>query len=116
MLLIFYKRSLTTVLFKMINESFSFCKDETKNRNLNNYLLIRSLFTKVTLNENCERLCSCFSTRIKNFFIIYFIMSDDRLIISLSLRLIIVFNFFRDERDDFEFKKSSLLKFESKSF
>ena len=43
-------------------------------------------------------------------------MNDDRLIISLSLRLIIVFNFFHDKRDDFEFKKSSSLEFESKLF
>ena len=45
-----------------------------------------------------------------------FIMNDDRLIISLSSRLIVAFNFFRDERDDFKSKESSLLELESKSF
>ena len=46
----------------------------------------------------------------------YFIMSDDRLIINLWSRLIVILNFFRNERDDFEFKKNSSLKLESKSF
>ena len=41
-------------------------------------------------------------------------MNDDRLIISLLSRLIIVFDFFYDERDDFEFKKNSSLELESK--
>ena len=45
-----------------------------------------------------------------------FVISDNRLRINLSSRLIITFNFFRDERDDFEFKKNSSLEFESKSF
>ena len=43
-------------------------------------------------------------------------MSDDRSIINLSLRLIFVFNFLYNERDDFEFKKNSSLKLKSKSF
>ena len=43
-------------------------------------------------------------------------MSDDRLIINLSSRLIVAFDFFRDERDGFEFEKSSSLELESKSF
>ena len=36
-------------------------------------------------------------------------MSDDGSIINLSLRLIIAFDLFYDERDDFEFEKSSSL-------
>ena len=43
-------------------------------------------------------------------------MSDDRSIISLSSRLIVAFDFFRDERDNFESEKNSSLKLESKSF
>ena len=43
-------------------------------------------------------------------------MNDDRSIISLLSRLIVAFDFFHDKRDDFEFKKNSLLEFESKSF
>ena len=100
----------------MNNKLFDFCEHEAENRNLNDCLLIRSLFTKITLNKNCEKLCSCFSTRIKTIFIMCFIMNDGRSIINLSSRLIIVFNFFRDERDDFEFKKNLSLKLESKSF
>ena len=46
----------------------------------------------------------------------YFIMSDNRLIINLSSYLIVAFDFFRNERDDFEFKKNLLLELESKSF
>ena len=116
MLLIFYKRSLTAVLFEINNKSFDFCEYEVKNRNLNNCLLIRSLFTKITLNKNYKKLCSCSSTRIKIIFTMCFIMSDNRLIISLSLRLIIIFNFFHDERNNFKFKKNLSLKFKSKSF
>ena len=115
MLLIFNERSLTAVLFKINNKSFNFCKHETENRNSNNYLLIRSLFTKITLNENLKKLYSCSLTRIEIIFIIYFIMSDNRLIINLSSRLIIIFNFVNDKRDDFKFKKSLSLKLELKS-
>ena len=43
-------------------------------------------------------------------------MNDDRIIINLLLRLIVAFDLFRDERDDFEFEKISLLKLESESF
>ena len=46
----------------------------------------------------------------------YFIMSDDRSIISLSSRLIVAFDLFRDEHNYFEFKENSSLKLESKSF
>ena len=108
MLLIFDERSLTVVLFKMNNKSFNICKHETEDRDLNDYLLIRSFFTKIMLNENCERLCSYSSIYIKTIFIICFIMNDNKLIILLSSRLIIVFDFFRDRCDDFEFKKNSL--------
>ena len=116
MLLILDERSLTAVLFEMNNKLFDFCEHKAENRDLNNYLLIWSLFTKITLNENYKKLYSCSLTRIKIIFIIYFIINDDRSIINLSSRLIVVFNLFRDERDDFEFKKSSSLKFKSKSF
>ena len=116
MSLIFNERSLVTVLFEMNNKSLDFCKHEEENRDLNNYLLIRSLFTKITLNENCEKLCSYSLTRIKIIFTMCFIMNDDRLIINLLSHLIVAFNFFRDERDDFEFEKNLSLKFESKSF
>ena len=104
------------MLFEINNESFDLCEHEAENRDLNNYLLTRSLFTKITLNENYKKLCSCSSIRIKIIFTIYFIMNDDRLIISLSLRLIVAFDLFRNERNDFESKKSSSLEFESKSF
>ena len=110
MLLILNERLSTTVLFKMNNESLDLYEYEAENRDLNDYLLIRSLFTKITLNENCERLCSCSSTRIKIIFTIGFIISDDRLIINLLSRLIVIFNLFRDERDDFEFKKKFFIK------
>ena len=116
MSLIFNGRSLTAVLFKINNELFDFCEHEVENRDLNNYLLIRSLFTKITLNENYERLCPCSSTRIKTIFTMCFIMNDDRSIISLLSRLIVAFNLFYDERDDFESEKNSSLKLESKSF
>ena len=116
MLLTFDERLLTVMLFKMNNELFDFYEHEAENRDLNDYLLIRLLFMKITLNQNCERLCSCSSTRIKIIFTICLIMSDDRSIINLLSRLIVVFNFFRDERDDFESEKSSSLEFESKSF
>ena len=43
-------------------------------------------------------------------------MNDNRSIINLLSRLIVIFNFFYDERDDFEFEKNSSLKFELKSF
>ena len=115
MLLNLNERSLAVMLFKINNKLFDFCEHEIENRYLNNCLLTRSFFTKIILNENCEKLCSYFSTRIKTIFIMCFIMSDNRLIISLSLRLIVGFNFFCDERDDFEFKKNSSLKLESKS-
>ena len=97
----------------MNNELFNLYKYKTKNCDLNDYLLIRSLFMKLTLDENYKRLCSCSLTCIKIIFIIFFIMNDDRLIINL---LIVIFNFFRDEHDDFEFKQSSSLKLQSKSF
>ena len=93
------------MLFEINNELFNLCEHETENRDLNDCLLIRSFFTKITLNKNCERLCSCSLTRIKTIFIIYFIMNDDRSIINLLLCLIVIFNFFRDESDDFEFEK-----------
>ena len=110
------ERSLTIVLFKINNKSFDFSEHEAENRDLNDYLLIRSLFTKIILNDDYEKFSSYFSTRIKIMFMMYFIMSDVRLIIYLLLCLIVAFNFFRDERNDFEFKKSLLLKFKSKSF
>ena len=116
MSLTFNEQLLTVVLFKINNKSFDLCKYEAENRNLNNYLLIRSFFTKITLNENFKRLCSCSLTRIKIIFTIYFIMNDNRLIINLLSYLIIIFNFFRDKRDDFEFEKNSSLKLELKSF
>ena len=116
MLLTFNERSLTVVLFEMNNESLDFCEYETENRDLNHSLLIRSLFTKITLDENYKRLCSCFSICIKTIFIICFIISDDRSIINLSLRLMIVFNLFRNECNNFKFEKSSSLEFESKLF
>ena len=116
MSLIFNERLLTIILFKMNNKSLDLCEHEAENRDLNNYILISSLFTKIMLNENCERLCSCSSTRIKIIFIMCLIMNDDRSIINLLSYLIVIFNFFRDERDDFEFKKNSSLKFKSKSF
>ena len=97
MLLIFNKRSLTAVLFKMNNKSFNFCKYKTEKRDLNNYLLIRSSFTKIKLNNNYKKLCSCFSIRIKITFTMYFIISNDRSIINLLSRLIIAFYFFCDE-------------------
>ena len=78
MLLILDERSLIVVLFKMNNKSFDRCKHETKNRDLNNCLLIQSLFMKITLNENYEKFCSCSSTRIKTIFIMYFIINDDK--------------------------------------
>ena len=105
MLLTLDERSLTIVLFKINNESLNFCEHEAENRDLNDYLLIRLLFTKTILNENCEKLRSCSSTRIKIIFTMYFIMSDDRSIINLSSRLIIAFDLFCDEPDDFEFKE-----------
>ena len=114
--LILDERLLTVVLFKMNNKSLNFCENELENHDLNDCLLIRSLFTKITLNENCEKLCSCSSIHIKIIFIICFIMSDNKSIINLSSRLIVAFNIFRDERDDFEFKKNLSLKFKSKSF
>ena len=110
------ERSLTAVLFKINNKSLDLCEHEAKNRDLNNCLLIQSLFTKITLNKNCERLFSCSSTRIKIIFTVYFIISDDRSIINLSSCLIVAFNFFRDEYNNFESEKSSSLKLESKSF
>ena len=110
------ERLLTVVLFKINNKLFDLCEHETKNHDLNDYLLIRSLFTKITSNDDYERLCSYSLTRIKTIFIIYFIMSDDRSIIDLSSRLIIAFNLFRNKYDGFEFKKNSSLEFESKSF
>ena len=116
MLLIFNEQSLTVMLFKMNNESLDFCEHETENCDLNNCLLIRLLFTKITLNENCERLCSYSLTRIKTIFTMCFIMNDDRLIINLSSRLIVAFNLFHDKRDNFEFEKNSSLEFKSKSF
>ena len=116
MLLIFDERSLAAVLFKMNNKSFDFYEHEIEDHDLNNCLLIRSLFTKITLNENCEKLYSYSSTRIKTIFTMCFIINDDKLIINLSLCLIVVFNFFHDERDDFEFKKNSSLELESKLF
>ena len=106
MSLIFNERSLTVVLYEMNNKSFDFYEHEAENRDLNDYLLIQSLFTKIMLTKNYKRLCSRSLTRIKIIFIIYFIMNDNRLIISLSLRLIVAFNFFRDKCDDFEFKKT----------
>ena len=116
MSLTFNKQLLKTVLFKMNIKSFDLYKHEAKDRDLNDYLLIRSLFTKITLNENCKRLCSCSLTRIKIRFIIYFIINENRSIISLSSRLIVAFDFFRDKRNDFEFKKNSSLELKSKSF
>ena len=116
MSLTFDERLLTTVLFKMNNESFNFCKHEAENRDLNNYLLIQSLFTKITLDENCEKLYSYFSIRIKIILTMCFIMNDDRLIINLSSRLIVAFDLFRDERSDFKFEKNSSLKLKLKSF
>ena len=116
MLLILDERSLTIMLFKINKESFNFREHGAESRDLNNCLLIRSFSTKVMLNENYERICSCSSTRIEIRFTMYFIMSDDRLIINLWLRLIVTFDLFRDERDNFEFEKNSSLKFESKSF
>ena len=110
MSLIFNERSLTAVLFEMNNKSFDFCEYKAKNHDLNNCLLIRSLFTKITLNENCKRLCSYFLTCIKTIFIMCFIMSDDRSIISLSLHLIVAFHFFYNERDNFEFEKKFIIK------
>ena len=115
-LLILNEQSLTIVLCKINNESFDFCKHETENYDLNDYLLIQSLFTKIMLNENYKRLCSCSLTYIKIIFIMYLIINDNRFIISLSLYLIVVFNFFYNERDDFESEKNSSLKFKSKSF
>ena len=100
----------------MNNKLFDLCEHEAENRDLNDCLLTRSLFTKITLNENCERLCSCFSTRIKIIFIMCFIINDDRSIINLLLRLIITFNLFCDKHDNFESEKNSSLEFESKSF
>ena len=116
MLLILDERSLIVMLFKTNNASFYLCEHEAKKRGLNDCLLIRSLFIKVTLNDDYERVCSCFLTRIKTIFIICFIMNDDRLIISLSSRLIVIFNFFLDKPDSFESENNSLLIFESKSF
>ena len=110
------ERSLTTVLFEINDKSLDFCEHKAENRDSNNCLLIRSLSTKITLNENCKKLCSCSSTRIKIIFIMYFIMNDDRSIINLLSCLIVAFNLFYDERDDFESKKNLSLKFESKSF
>ena len=110
------ERSLTTVLFKMNNESFNLCEHEAENRDLNDYLLIRSLFTKITLNENCERLYSCFLIYIKTIFTMCFIMNDDKSIINLLLCLIVAFNLFRDERDDFKSEKNSSSELESKLF
>ena len=115
-LLIFDERSLTIVLFKMNNELFNLCEHETEDCDLNDCLLTRSLFIKITLNEIYKRLCSCFSTRIKIIFTRWFIMNNYRLIISLSLRLIVAFDFFRDEHNDFKSKKNSSLKLKSKSF
>ena len=43
-------------------------------------------------------------------------MSDNRLIINLLSRLIIVFNSFYNKRDNFEFKKNLSLELKSKSF
>ena len=116
MLLTFNERSLSIMLFEMNNESLDLCKYEAENCDLNNYLLIRSFFTKITLNENYKKLCSYSLIRIKIIFTICLIMSADQLIINLSSRLIVIFDLFRDERSDFEFKKNSLLKLESKSF
>ena len=112
----FNERSLTVVLFEMNNELFDLYEHEVENRDLKDYLLIQLLFTNITLNNDYKRLCSCFSTRIKIIFTIYFIMSDDRSIINLLLYLIVAFDLFYDECDDFEFKKNSLLKLKSKSF
>ena len=116
MLLTLDKRSLTTLLFKMNNKSLDFCEHGAENRDLNNCLLIRLLFTKIILNDDYKKLCSYSSTPIKIIFTMCFIMNDDRLIINLSSRLIVAFNFFCNERDDFESKKSSSLKLESKLF
>ena len=116
MSLIFNEWSLTVVLFELNNKSFNLCEHEAKNCDLDKYLLIRSFFTKIILNENCERLYLCSSTCIKIIFIIYFIINDDRLIINLLSHLIVIFDLFRNERDDFESEKNLLLKFESKSF
>ena len=114
MALILDKRSLAAVLFKINNESLDLCEHEIKNCDLNNCFC--SFFTKMTLNEDCERLCSCSSARIKIIFTMCFIMSDNRSIINLSSRLIVVFDFFYDERDNFKFKKKLSLKLKSKSF
>ena len=100
----------------MNNKSFDLYEYEAKNRDLNDCLLTRLFFTKITLNENYEKLCSCSSTRIKIIFTMCFIMSDNRLILDLLSRLIIVFDLFYNKHDDFEFKKNSSLKFKSKSF
>ena len=116
MLSIFNERLLKVVLFKMNNESLDFCEYKTKNRDLNNYLLIQSLFTKIILNENCEKWYLYSLTRIKIIFILCFIMSDDRSILNLLLRLIFGFNLFHEERNDFKFKENSSLKLELKSF
>ena len=91
MSLIFDERSLTVILFEMNNESFDFCEHEAENYNLNDYLLIRSFFTKIMLNENCKKLCLYSSTSIKTIFTICFIMNDDRSIINLLSRLIVAF-------------------------
>ena len=56
MSLTFDERSLTILLFESNNESLDFCEHEAKKRDLNNYLLIRSLFTKITLNNNYKKL------------------------------------------------------------
>ena len=40
-------------------------------------------------------------------FTLCFIMNDDKLIIILLSRLIVAFDLFRDERNDFESKKNS---------
>ena len=116
MLLILDERLLTAVLFEMNNKSLDFYEHATKNRDLNNYLLILSFFTKIMLNENCEGLYSCSSTRIKIIFIMCFIINDDKLIINLLPRLIILFNYFYNTCDDFEFEKNSSLEFKLKSF
>ena len=116
MSLTFNEQSLTTVLFEMNNKSFDLCEHEAKNRDLNDYLLTRSLFAKITLNKNCERSSSCSSICIKIIFTMCLIMNKNRLIINLLLRLIVVFNFFYDKCNDFESEKNSSLKFESKSF
>ena len=93
----------------MNNESLELCEYKTKKHDLNNYLLTRSLFTKTTLNDDYEKLYSCFLTRIKIIITTCFIMSDNRSIINLLSYLIIAFNFFCEKRDDFEFKKNSSL-------